>query len=258
MIDVSDLSLALDGVPILRGVSFRATAGESISLIGPNGAGKSTLLRCLLGLQTGCTGDIRLNGRTASDYTVHERARLVSYVPQLHEVDFPLSVGDFVMMGRYPHLKPLTPPSAADHTAVEQALETTGTACFRNRKLSTLSGGERQKVYIAAALAQSTPLILLEEPAAFLDYHHQADIMALLHRINAESGTTVLAVNHDLNSAVRWSGRLIALKAGEVSFDGPPEQLMNPEALEALYGIAFRLISDRGIPLAVTEHTTAE
>lgn len=253
MIAVNQLSLTISDTPILRDVTFSVSAGEYLSLIGPNGAGKTTLLRCLLGQHPGCREAILLNGRPLSHYTARERALAVSYVPQLQDARFPLTVGEFVMQSRYPHLKPLAPPTAADRAEVEQALATTGTAVFRDRLLRTLSGGERQKVYIAAALAQGAPLILLDEPAAFLDYHHQADIMTLLKQINTGLGTTILAVNHDLNHAVRWSDRLIALKEGRTVFDGRPEELMDPARLKALFDTPFRLIADGTLPLVVAD-----
>ena len=253
MISIKNLSLTIAKTPILDDVSFSVADGEYISLIGPNGAGKTTLLRCLLGVHRDYLGEIILNGRPARSYTHRDRALAVSYVPQTHDTGFPLTVSDFVMLGRYPHLKPLAPPSPEDIEQVENALETTATSTFRDRKLCTLSGGERQKVYIAAALAQGSPLILLDEPTAFLDYHHQADILRLLKKINTEHRTTILTVNHDLNSAARWSDRLIALKDGSVAFDGPPAVLLEPEKLEALFETRFRLIeeSEQLLPLVI-------
>lgn len=249
MITVKNLSLAIAKTPILRDVSFSVADGEYISLIGPNGAGKTTLLRCLLGMHRDYLGEITLKGRTADSYTHRERALTVSYVPQAHDAGFPLTVHDFVMLGRYPHLKPLSPPSLKDLEQVENALEITSTVPFRNRTLRTLSGGERQKVYIAAALAQESPLILLDEPIAFLDYHHQTDIMRLLKKINTEHRTTILVVNHDLNSAARWSDRLVAIKDGTVAFDGSPADFLEPEKLESLFETRFRLIREPELSL---------
>jgi iron complex transport system ATP-binding protein len=250
MITVNNLSLTLAGASILKDISFSAAAGEYLSLIGPNGAGKTTLLRCLLGLHGDYAGEITLKGREARSYTRRERALTVSYVPQTHDTGFPLTV-------RYPHLKPLSPVTSLDIEEVENALEITTASALRNRTLQTLSGGERQKVYIAAALAQGSPLILLDEPAAFLDYHHQADIMRLLREININHRTTILTVNHDLNSAARWSDRLVAIKEGMVAFDGSPAELLEPEKLEALFDIPFRLIPDGELPLVIVDEAAA-
>ncbi|MBC8206084.1 MAG: ABC transporter ATP-binding protein [Kiritimatiellaeota bacterium] len=230
--------MKLGGVSILKGISFSVAEGEYISIIGPNGAGKTTLMRCLLGMYV-YEGSVRIDGTECSQANSRELAKTISYVPQTHDMEFPLTVRDFVMMGRYPYLSPLAPAQKRDIEAVEKALEVTGTGSFRDRLLRTLSGGERQKVYIAAALAQETPVMLLDEPATFLDWKHQADVMQLLKKINRECGATIVAVNHDLNSAAHWSDRIIALKEGAVLLDGPPAEIIQPGPLKELFETTF-------------------
>jgi len=237
-IQIKNLSLELSGARILNDVSFDVAQGEYISIIGPNGAGKTTLLRCLLGMYS-YSGSVQINGQECRIGNSRDLARRVSYVPQTHDIEFPLSVYDFVMMGRYPYLSPLSPAQKRDEVAVEQALQITGTAQFKKRTLRTLSGGERQKVYIAAAFAQETPIMLLDEPATFLDWKHQTDVMQLLKKINIECGATILAVNHDLNSAAHWSDRIVALKNGRTLFSGPPNELIQPAPLEQLFETVF-------------------
>jgi iron complex transport system ATP-binding protein len=237
-IQIETLAFALNGTPILRGVSFSVMPGEYVSIIGPNGAGKTTLLRCLLGMYA-YEGSAQVNGIECVSYDHRILAQTVSYVPQTHDIEFPLTVYDFVMMGRYPHLSPLAPAQKRDEEAVARAMEITGTTKFKTRTLRTLSGGERQKVYIAAALAQETPVMLLDEPASFLDWKHQSEIMRLLKKINIECGATILAVNHDLNSAAHWSDRIVALKDGKVLSTGTPDELIQPEPLEQLFETAF-------------------
>ncbi len=237
-IQIENLELALNGAPILRGVSFNIGQGEYVSIIGPNGAGKTTLLRCLLGVYP-YKGSAQIGGIECYQYDSRALARQISYVPQTHDLEFPLSVYDFVMMGRYPYLSALSPAQKQDNEAVERAMEMTGTAQFKNRTLRTMSGGERQKVYIAAALAQETPIMLLDEPATFLDWRHQSEVMSLLKKINTECGTTILAVNHDLNSAAHWSDRIVALKDGRTFSAGSPQKLIQPAPLEALFETAF-------------------
>lgn len=237
-IQIENLALKLNSTPVLRGVSFSVAQGEYVSIIGPNGAGKTTLFRCLLGMYS-YSGSARINGQECSVCNSRALARQVSYVPQTHDIEFPLSVYDFVMMGRYPYLSALSPVQKRDEEAVERALSITSTAQFRTRTLRTLSGGERQKVYIAAALAQETQIMLLDEPATFLDWKHQTEVMKLLKKINVECGTTILAVNHDLNSAAHWSDRIIALKDGFTLFSGMPEKLIQPAPLETLFDTAF-------------------
>ncbi|MGE4490464.1 MAG: ABC transporter ATP-binding protein [Kiritimatiellales bacterium] len=237
-IQIEKLSLELNGTPVLNDVSFNVQSGEYVSIIGPNGAGKTTLLRCLLGMYS-YRGSVRVNETECRSCDSRTLARQVSYVPQTHDIEFPLTVYDFVMMGRYPYLSALAPAQQRDEDAVERAMQITGTSSFRTRSLRTLSGGERQKVYIAAALAQETPIILLDEPSTFLDWKHQAEIMTLIRKINRECRVTVLAVNHDLNSAAHWSDRIIALKNGQVFFSGTPEKLITPERLNPLFGTEF-------------------
>jgi ABC-type cobalamin/Fe3+-siderophores transport system ATPase subunit len=238
VIQLEELALELGGVSILKDVSFSVARGEYVSIIGPNGAGKTTLLRCLLGMYA-YQGSARIDGVECSACASRTLARLISYVPQTHDIEFPLTVYDFVMMGRYPYLSPLSPAQKRDEEAVERAMDITGTAQFRNRTLRTLSGGERQKVYIAAALAQETPIMLLDEPATFLDWRHQSEVMTLLKKINTECGATILAVNHDLNSAAHWSDRIIALKDGNTFSTGTPQDLIQPAPLEALFETPF-------------------
>ncbi len=237
-IQTNNLSLTLNETMILCDVSFSVAKGEYVSIIGPNGAGKTSLLRCLLGMYPH-QGTAQIDGRESTAYESRELAKTLSYVPQTHDIEFPLSVYDFVMMGRYPYLKPLSAESRQDIEAVEKALEVTDTGAFRTRTLRTLSGGERQKVYIAAALAQETPIILLDEPGTFLDYRHQTDVMKLLKKINVECNTTILSVNHDLNSAAHWSDRLIGLKEGQVFCEGTPDEILQPEKLAALFDTPF-------------------
>ncbi len=238
IIQTKNLSVELNGTKILNSVSVEIEPGEYVSIIGPNGAGKTTLMRCLLGMIP-YRGSVQIDGQECAQANSRQLAKTVSYVPQTHDLEFPLSVFDFVMMGRYPYLSPLAPAQKKDRNAVERALDVTGTTEFRDRLLRTLSGGERQKVYIAAALAQETPIILLDEPATFLDWKHQAEVMQLLKNINAECGTTIVAVNHDLNSAAHWSDRIVAIKDGSVLFEGPPSEIIQPAPLKELFETAF-------------------
>lgn len=237
-IQTENLRLRIGDEQILNDVSLSIERSEYVSIIGPNGAGKTSLLRCLLGMYT-YEGSVQIAGIDCATGDSRELARQVSYVPQTHDMEFPLSVYDFVMMGRYPYFSPLAPAQPRDCAAVEKAMEITDILPLKERRLRTLSGGERQKVYIAAALAQGTPVMLLDEPATFLDWKHQAEIMALLKKINVECGATIVAVNHDLNSAAHWSDRIIAMKNGSVFSSGPPETLMQPEPLEQLFETPF-------------------
>ncbi len=251
VIRVSDFSFRIAGKEILSDVSFDVAEGEYLSIVGPNGAGKTTLLKCLDRLLVGGSGRIEVRGRPIESYRQKELARLIGYVPQADGRMLPFTVGQFVLMGRYPYLSPFSSIAKEDHRAVSEALELTGTAEFADRMLETLSGGERQKVFIAAAMAQGAKILLLDEPTTFLDYHHQDDIRALLARANRESGVTVISVTHDVNRAALESRRIVALRRGRIAFSGTPEEIMNPDTLKEIYGSSFVLVDHPRVGLPI-------
>ena len=253
VIRIRDFSFTLGKKEILREVSFTVRAGEYLSIVGPNGAGKTTLLKCLDRIFTGGTGRIEVFGRSLESYRQKDLARLLSYVPQADGRVFPFTVEQFVLMGRYPYLSPFSSISAEDRRAVDEALELTDTTEFADRLLDTLSGGERQKVFIAAALAQGADVLLLDEPTTFLDYRHQIEIRDLLARVNSISGVTIVAVTHDVNRAVLDSDRIVAIRDGSVVFCGPPGEIMKPDVLRQIYGTSLLLIDHphAGLPMIV-------
>jgi len=248
-IRVGDFSYRIGRKEILRNVSLSIAAGQYVSIVGPNGAGKTTLLKCVDGILHG-TGRIEIHGRALGEYRRKELAMRVSYVPQADGPVPEFSVEQFVLMGRYPYLSPFSSISRDDRRKVGAALELTGTMEFGPRLLKTLSGGERQKVYVAAALAQGADVLLLDEPTTFLDYRHQAEIRGLLARLNRDSGVTIVAVTHDLNVAVLESHHIVALGEGRVVYDGPPGELMRAEVLERIYGTPFLLVEHPEAPTA--------
>ncbi len=253
VIDVRNFSFRLGKKLILREVSFSVRKGEYLAIIGPNGAGKTTLLKCIDRILPGGSGEIEVCGRPLRSYRQRELARLMGYVPQADGRVFPFTVEQFVMMGRYPYLSPFSAVSREDAQAVGEALELTGTAEFADRLLDTLSGGERQKVYIAAAMAQGADVLLLDEPTTFLDYRHRAEIEALLARANRCSGVTIVAVTHDVNHAALHSDRIVALREGSVTFCGSPGEVMKLDVLERIYGTSFLLAEHprAGVPIIV-------
>ena len=255
VIEVRDFSFDIDKKEILRNVSLSIDAGETLSIIGPNGAGKSTLLKCIDRILTGGSGAIMIEGQPLESYSQRELARLVSYVPQADGRVLPFTVHEFALMGRYPHLSPFSSISPADEHAVADALAVAGVDAFRDRLLGTLSGGERQKVFIAAALCQKAGILLLDEPTTFLDPKHQDDIHRMLGRINRETGTTIVSVTHDINTAATFSKRVLALKAGEVVYCGQAEALMDNDVLECIYGKRFLFAKHpvSGRPVVVPE-----
>lgn len=237
--DIERYSFSIGGKQILRDVSFKVLDGEYLSIIGSNGAGKSTLLKCMDRINTGGSGAITVLGKSLGSYSGKELARRVSYVPQAGGGTFPFTVNEFVLMGRYPYLSPFTAIGKTDRQAAEDALETTGMVEFSHRSISTLSGGERQKVFIAAALVQGAGILLLDEPTTFLDPRHAGDILRIMVRLNRESGVTIVSVTHDINNAALHSHRIIALREGSVTYDGPSEGIMDNRVLGRIYGGNF-------------------
>jgi iron complex transport system ATP-binding protein len=232
-------SYSRDGRDVLRGLTFSIAAGERVALVGPNGAGKTTLLKCLLRILKGGTGDIRVAGRSLESFGQAELARRLAYVPQADGWSAPYTVREFVEMSRYPHLGPLAPLGMQDRAAVDGALEETGMLALSGRPLDSLSGGERQKALVAAALAQESDILLLDEPTAFLDPSRQVEVLRVLGRAHRERSATLLFVTHDLNEALAHSDRVIALREGERVFDGPSSTLADGASLERVYGHAF-------------------
>jgi iron complex transport system ATP-binding protein len=254
-IDIENLSLHLAGNTILDNIHFRMEVGDFVSIIGPNGAGKTSLIKCICGLYPASSGLIRIMEQDASSLTNRQRAQRISYVPQAEGKSFPFTVEEFVLMGRYTHLSPFTTISPEDKDAVQSALERTGTTPFRKRKLGTLSGGERQMVFIAAALCQNADVLVLDEPTSFLDYRHQAEVFQLLRRLNREQGHSILTVSHNVNTAARNSAKILGLKNGKNVFCGTPTELLQEEQLETIFDTRFRLIHEQNhsLPLVATE-----
>lgn len=244
-LSIQHLSLTIRRQPILRDVSLDIQPGETWSIIGANGAGKTTLLKCLMRMHHNWRGTIKLHGRPLHAYTQRQLAQHIAYVPQPGNEHFsPFKVHELVRMGRYAFAGPFGTAHAGDANAIEQALEQTHMQDFAHRTIGTLSGGERQKVFLAAALAQSQDILLLDEPTAFLDYRHQADVAHILSRINQAFGTTVIRVTHDVNAAMVAGGRVLALRCGGTVWQGPAAELGDTRVLTDIFGAHFRLLHD--------------
>ncbi|HSN54556.1 MAG TPA: ABC transporter ATP-binding protein [Candidatus Sulfomarinibacteraceae bacterium] len=252
-VEAAALRVRLGETEVLAGVDLAVAPGELLAVVGPNGAGKSTLLRALGGLVDPVAGRVEVDGRPVAEHSRRELARVVSYVPQMDHPAEGFTVRQFVEMGRYPHLRAWSALTVDDRSAVEEALELTAVGPLAHRAVATLSGGERQRVAIAAALAQGGSILLLDEPTSFLDYHHQVQVLGLLHRLHADRGFTVIAVTHDLNGLVAGADSVLALVEGRVAFSGVPEALLDAEVLSRIFGSDFVMVAGgrRGLPLAV-------
>jgi len=234
--------VVIDGKPILRDVSFSLEQGASLAIIGPNGAGKSTLLKRLLRLPPAGQGKVSLFGAPIEKYTRRELARLLGYMPQTGVGHVPYTVEEFVLMARYAYLNPFSHFTDTDREVARAAMERTEVTPFAARRMHTLSGGERQKVFIAAALTQEPRIMLLDEVTAFLDYRHQVEVLALVEKLRRDTGVTVIAVTHDLNQGALCFDTVMAMKDGRVAFLGKPGELLRDNRLETIYETPFRLM----------------
>jgi iron complex transport system ATP-binding protein len=222
---------------VVDGVSLEVERGRMAGLLGPNGSGKTTLLRLITRLVAPLTGDIWIDGRSITEFTRRDLARRLAVVPQETHTTFDFSVIDMVLMGRYAHLGPFELEGAADQAIARAALDATGTSALASRSFVSLSGGEKQRVIIASALAQAADLLLLDEPTAALDLAYQFEIAALLRRLNAERGTTMLISTHDLNLAAAVCDRIILLKEGRILAQGPTGDTLTADNIRRLYGV---------------------
>lgn len=255
LLEVRDLSMAIDGHTLVRGVSLSVDAGEVVGLVGPNGAGKSSLLRAATGVRA-ATGEVRIDGRRLADYGRADLFRTVAVVQQLPEAPDTLLVQDLVLLGRHPHLGLLRRESERDREIAREAMTRTGCLAFAGRELGTLSGGERRRVFIARALAQQPRLLLLDEPTASLDADAQAQILQLLREL-ARTGVGVLVVLHDLTYAAAYCDRLVLLSHGEVVASGAPHEVVAPEHLARVYGSHVEVFPhpETGAPVVVPVRT---
>lgn len=242
-IEIVGLSFAYKNRPVLQDVSLSVARGEMIGMLGPNGSGKTTLIKILSALLTG-KGEVRLSGRNIQTYGRRELSRLFAVVPQESQVVFPYTAAEIVLMGRASHHNPFALEGARDLEVARKNMEMTETASLANRYLHELSGGEKQRVMIARALAQESDILLMDEPAAFLDLKHQVQILDLMRRLNRERGLTIVAALHDVNLAALFFPRLVMLCDGKIYRDGTPGEVLTEKTIYDVYGIGVRVQPD--------------
>ena len=243
MIRLENVGVELGETTVLDGVSMSVESGQFLALVGPNGAGKTTLLRTANGLLSPSRGTVTVDGRAVSELSAREVGRLVATVPQETTLAFDFDVSEVVAMGRTPHRSRFSTATDADRAAVESALDRTETAQFADRPVSELSGGERQRVVLARALAQETPVLLLDEPTASLDINHQVRTLSLARDLADEEKTVVAAI-HDLDLAARFCDSVALLSEGELLATGRPEDVLDAERLEAAFGVRTAVGTD--------------
>ena len=236
LLDIRDLAAGYGDGFVVRGVSLSLGPGEFVAVLGRNGSGKTTLLRAVQGFLRDVEGRVSLGGRDLFRLGRREIARAIAYVPQLSEPVFDFTAGEVVRMGLYARQTRLQGLSPDDGQAVEEAMRLTEVAGLEQKKMAHLSGGERQRVFIARALAQRTPLLLLDEPSLHLDISYQVEVYGLLKRLQKDGRKTVLAAEHNINLAAAHAERLVFLKDGAVALEGPPAETVRAEVIRDIFG----------------------
>lgn len=236
-----NISFTYETSLVFKDLSVSVQKQDFIGLIGPNGSGKSTLLKIMGGVLKADSGSILFKNSSVSKINKKLFAQSVSWVPQEHPMVFPFKVSEIIMMGRHPYLSAFSFESKEDYDITRRAMETTMTSQFADRYFNEISGGEKQRVMIASALAQNPEMMLLDEPTSALDLKYQIQILNILKNLNANHDMTLVIAMHDLNLASQFCNRLILLNEGKIVRDGTPEQVLEKNVLEQVYGIDIDL-----------------
>lgn len=247
-IRIQNLHVAMGGAKILRGLDLDIASGEWLNIVGPNGAGKTTLLRTILG-SLDYDGSITVDG--AAEHPSAGLARSIAYVPQVAVIPPGMLVTDYVLLGRTPHRGAFAADSPNDLAVTAEVLERLDLGSFVTREVRSLSGGERQRVVMARALAQQTPILLLDEPTTALDLGHQQDMLELVEELRHERGLTVVATLHDLTLAARFGERLALIDTGRLIHAGFARDVLTVDTIKTHFHANVRIIDDEGGPVVV-------
>ena len=250
---ISNLSVGYPGRRVLRDINLQVRAGEIVVLVGPNGAGKSTLVRAISGVMFVTPGTIRLDGTDLARLLPTERARRIAVVPQAVNLPEAFTVAEIVLMGRTPHISPWGQEGKHDRAITWEAMRRTAIEPLANRYAGEISGGERQRVLIARALAQEPRVLLLDEPTAHLDLQHQLAILGLAQALAHTHGLAVLATLHDLNQAALYADRVALLSRGRIVASGTAREVFAPGLLSAAFGVQVAVSAHpvHGTPLVI-------
>ncbi|MCP4492012.1 MAG: ABC transporter ATP-binding protein [Gammaproteobacteria bacterium] len=238
-----DLGFQIENISILKGIDIEVNGGEMVGLIGPNGAGKSTLLRLLTCVEKACSGEIFYGEINVRQISAEQRARFIGYLVQTAQAYWPLSVEKAVGLGRIPHQKWWQHSSREDQEKIYQAMQVTETLAYRNRIVSTLSGGEHTLVMLARIFATDPQIIFADEPVAALDPYHQLHVMEIL-RNHSNNDRAAVVVLHDLSLASRFCDRLYIINHGELYESGAPDKIMTAENIAKVYGVETKIVHD--------------
>ncbi|NLK01046.1 MAG: ABC transporter ATP-binding protein [Clostridia bacterium] len=242
MMYVKNLYYSYNSQFSLRDINFHIEEGSFSCILGPNGSGKTTLLKILSGIKEPIRGDIFFQGKPLFSFGRREIAKNVAVVPQGAEINFDFTVHEMVLMGRTPHVDVWRGEGSRDYGIVEEAMGATGTLGLAHRRMSQLSGGEKQRVVIARALAQEPKLLLLDEPTTHLDMNHQLEIFDILKRLNQDRKLTVVVILHDLNLAGLYCEKFFMLNQGGLAAAGSPEDLLDADLIHSIYGVNVEII----------------
>ncbi|MBU3136152.1 ABC transporter ATP-binding protein [Clostridium gasigenes] len=235
-----DIEAYLGGSHILKGLSIHAKKKEFVGIIGPNGSGKSTFLKCIYRTLQPSTGAILLDDKNSKNFSMKESARKMAVVSQHNNYNFDFTVSDIVLMGQSPHKKFIEKDNVYDYRIVEESLKKVGMIDYAKRNFSSLSGGEKQRIILARALAQKTECLILDEPTNHLDIKYQLQFMDTVKKL----GVTVIAAIHDLNIVALYCDKVYALKAGEIVKVGTPKEVLTTELIKSLYEVDAKVIDD--------------
>jgi iron complex transport system ATP-binding protein len=255
MLSIHSLSVNYGSRRILQDITFNIGKGEIVSLIGPNGSGKTTLIRTISGVLPTASGQVQVSEKDLAGLSFQQRARLLAVVPQARDLPEMFTVWQTVLLGRTPYLNWLGKLTPEDRQRVNWALESTDTLPLKDRLVGELSGGEQQRVMLARALAQDTPILLLDEPTSHLDINHQVHLLNLVAELTQENHLAVLMALHDLNLAALYSRRIILLVDGRIQAFGAPCEVLTPTLLSAAYHLPLNVIThpDYGTPLILPD-----
>lgn len=242
MININNISFSYHEEAFIQDLSVTFPVGQITSIIGPNGSGKSTLLMLICRILQLSKGQITLDNRNIKEISYKDYAKKIAVVHQKNSIDQDLDVETLVGYGRLPYLGYFEQLSSQDHEIIDWAIEVTGLNEFRKRNYSELSGGQQQRVWIALALAQKTPILLLDEPTTYLDIKYQIEILELIQKINQDYQMTIIMVHHDINQAIHFSHHIVALKKGIKVFDGKSQDLLDQDKLQDIYDDDFTII----------------
>ena len=243
-ISAEHISVAYEDKIILEDLSLDLLDGNITTIIGSNGCGKSTLLKALTRIQAIKSGQILIDGEAIAKLSTKEVAKKIALLPQVLEATEGISVYELVSYGRFPHQKYLGNLTSFDRDKIHWAMEVTKVTPYAYLDVDSLSGGQRQRVWIAMALAQDTDTIFLDEPTTYLDMNHQLEILELLYRLNQENHKTIIMVLHDLNLAARFSDCLVAMKDGEIKYQGSAKEIMTDAILKDIFHIKAQIVTD--------------